>query len=859
MDVGIKIANAIQKYVIGGYEIRSKHDLREEDGIENKDIFVLDEENGVYFGAKVTLVDAKAGVDDTNVFELKDKDGKVIKLHIVDITEAKRLYHDVELPVNTYMLDKTESENFDEVVAAKDYVQSTFLSLMTGDRGFAVTNKALLKAEVSSHGEWRTAFAKFIDPMAEIVKPKVIKYTFSESKSSKKLDVVENEVENEVEKELKGELSKSKITGKAVFAAGLFAVAGILLTGLSASGIGLTFLALMPIAIPIFVALLPLGTALLVHLTKGTLEGDTKAIIVYASTAVAFATLLATFCWVVPVLSIALALPLMLIPVVGIALLIVVKIVDTRLESKVKIKNILKVLGLVFTITPLLMGAVSYLITSIVLVRPIVAGLSLLYEQTVNSVYNNERTKPEKIIGGIGHFITAIPLGLLAGICTIFGAKSPLSEVHFDKKQMDDASKFWAIDICHAMALAIANNFWRACLAATVVALMAVAIASTGGFAGIIAVIPFIGNVAAVVSQLPLIGSFASWLFVTGPVTAILSSTAIAGLTISLGSIVSIVLAIPLIKQAFELIKDLLALNVKTGLRVTLLSTALGVTLIIFVGPVIGGALIGSALVYFLITGLYYLYKRNSIAELSDKEKFAIRYLTFGLYDFYQWYKARKVKQGSSVEEIKQDQSLLEKTYELKKVVSSDISISESEGTVKPKKSISDILGNIFLAIGAIITVVGIIWLIYLLNKERRAITKLSEVSSIEAYIKPNVNNRSQMKTFFSFFGAFCTGVGIIWIIYVLYQKQKAKKVEEQKEELLTEKSDSHDVADLANSSKEVADDEFNSNDPNGAEDGAKKSKNNYDKNIEIINSQIYKWNSQLDQMKKIKELDQPL
>lgn len=79
------------------------------------------------------------------------------------------------------MMDRDESAEFDAHVASSSdcYKPSTYLSLLTGEKSYAVAagkahrNDTLSKAGAGSK---RTAAAKFIDPLAELIKPEMEQY-----------------------------------------------------------------------------------------------------------------------------------------------------------------------------------------------------------------------------------------------------------------------------------------------------------------------------------------------------------------------------------------------------------------------------------------------------------------------------------------------------------------------------------------------------------------------------------------------------------------------------------------------------------------------------------------------------------
>lgn len=194
-------SNFIQKHFIGGYELYTQHKLRSsqkkprvptvieelEPEVVDKEIdaTIVDQENGILFSVKLReLPDGELPTENalkkSSIFELKGEDGK-IKKFLISTAVAKLLKEQTKIEGDLYMMDRDESAEFDAHVASSSdcYKPSTYLSLLTGEKSYAVAagkddqNDTLSKAGTGSK---RTAAAKFIDPLAELIKPGVKQY-----------------------------------------------------------------------------------------------------------------------------------------------------------------------------------------------------------------------------------------------------------------------------------------------------------------------------------------------------------------------------------------------------------------------------------------------------------------------------------------------------------------------------------------------------------------------------------------------------------------------------------------------------------------------------------------------------------
>lgn len=169
-----------------------------------------------------------------------------------------------------------------------------------------------------------------------------------------------------------------------------------------------------------------------------------------------------------------------------------------------------------FAVTPWLMGAVRYLITSGILLKPLAAGLAWIYERGSNWSFSGKKLNWYQKFGiVIGYFVVTFILGLISGVLGVFSIKIPLSRVNFDQAKYGKDAR----DICHWIAVHIAANVSRLFVLSLVISVVVMTIAYTSGIAALISGLGFI-------SSMPVMGPVMYSLFTSGPMSFFLSSTA---------------------------------------------------------------------------------------------------------------------------------------------------------------------------------------------------------------------------------------------------------------------------------------------------------------------------------------------
>jgi hypothetical protein len=575
-------SNFIQKHFIGGYELYTKHKLRaknnrpsetseineldSEESNEEIDATIVDQENGILFNVKLKELQdgelpTEKALKESSIFELKSDDGKTKKF-LISTAVAKLLKEQTKIEGDLYMMDRDESAEFDANVASSSdcYKPSTYLSLLTGEKSYAVAagkddpNDTLSKAGTGSK---RTAAAKFIDPLAELIKPGVKQYGDDRHDQFA----------------LKGTLSKSRVMVAFLIASVLIMGAVLFLTFGGAPILGIGIIATIPLYLALPVAIGPFGLAVVLNIfstpyVEELNEDDAiektltkrhkvynfiahpanKAVLVYSAVSVLIALV---------------AMPFFGPLTFAVASFSVLMLILGRIGAA-KGRSLAAGTFMFFAVTPWLMGAVRYLITSGILLKPLAAGLAWIYERITNWNFHTNMNKPSQYLAIFLYFIGSFIVGLLSGVAGVFGIKIPLSRVNFDQAKYGKDAR----DICHWIAVHIAANVGRIFVLSLVISTVVMTIAYTSGIAALISGLGFI-------SSIPVVGSIMSWLFISGPMSFFLSSTVSVVSVVLGGAGFSIFLAYPILREVWILLKELTTLKPSVAISALVISIAM--------------------------------------------------------------------------------------------------------------------------------------------------------------------------------------------------------------------------------------------------------------------------------------------